>query len=89
MPKLSRKIRKSRVSRAPGSRKKFQKNFETSNGAGMTGQSEFIQKKCSKRGNEYPHNKDCPAKGKKCNQCGIFEHFSKVCRGKKNAKKLC
>ena len=26
------------------------------------------------------HSNKCPARGKKCNNCGIENHFAKVCR---------
>ena len=30
------------------------------------------------------HRQDCPAMGKKCNHCGLLNHFAKVCRKKLN-----
>ena len=33
-------------------------------------------------GYEYPHQGICPAQGKKCNNCGRLNHFTKCCRSK-------
>jgi hypothetical protein len=33
-------------------------------------------------GFEYPRKNSCPAKGKKCNNCGRLNHFTKCCRSK-------
>jgi hypothetical protein len=33
-------------------------------------------------GYEYPHKNSCPAKGKKCNNCGRLNYFTKCCRRK-------
>ncbi len=42
-------------------------------------------RKCFLCGFEYPHSKECPAKGKKCNKCGKLNHFESVCNmGKRN-----
>lgn len=36
---------------------------------------------CGLCGGQYPHtNKPCPAKGKKCHNCGIANHFAHMCR---------
>ena len=42
------------------------------------------KKDCSFCGGRF-HAKlsDCPARNKKCNKCGIVNHFAKVCRSKK------
>ncbi|KAK0135266.1 hypothetical protein N1851_028900 [Merluccius polli] len=41
-------------------------------------------KQCRNCGGRYPHNGDCPAKGKECNICGKLNHYAKVCRMNKN-----
>ena len=33
------------------------------------------KKLCFKCGYEYPHKEKCPAKGQKCNNCGVLDHF--------------
>ena len=33
------------------------------------------------------HRQVCPALGKKCNHCGLLNHFAKVCRNKLNNKR--
>ncbi|XP_069129130.1 uncharacterized protein [Argopecten irradians] len=38
---------------------------------------------CYRCGGSYPHQGQCPAKGKKCNNCQKLNHFSKMCRSKK------
>ena len=37
-------------------------------------------KTCYFCGDAYPHTSRCPAKGKKCGNCGKLNHFSRVCR---------
>ncbi|EFX62857.1 hypothetical protein DAPPUDRAFT_269577 [Daphnia pulex] len=41
--------------------------------------------KCRNCGYDWPHpeSKPCPAKGKKCESCGMLNHFSKCCKNKK------
>jgi hypothetical protein len=39
-------------------------------------------KKCYGCGYEYPHEKECPAKGKKCNSCKQIVHFERCCKDK-------
>lgn len=41
--------------------------------------------KCRNCGYDWPHpeSKPCPAKGKKCEACGMLNHFSKCCTNKK------
>jgi hypothetical protein len=36
---------------------------------------------CRNCGGIYPHEGQCPAKGKECRKCGKCNHFAKVCRG--------
>ena len=36
----------------------------------------------SQCGENYPHSRDCPAKGKKCNKCQKEGHFERCCRSK-------
>ena len=31
-------------------------------------------------GGSYPHQNECPAKGKQCHSCGKSNHFEKVCQ---------
>lgn len=35
---------------------------------------------CRNCGGKYPHQGDCPAKGKECRGCGKQNHYAKVCR---------
>ena len=47
------------------------------------------EKKCFNCGLKYPHEGTCPAKGRKCNNCGKLNHFSKVCKnGKSSVKRI-
>ena len=41
------------------------------------------EKVCFYCGKEYPHENECPAKGKICISCGGKNHFARVCRSKK------
>ena len=45
--------------------------------------------KCFSCGCDYPHDegKSCPAKDKKCNQCGKIGHFASCCKGNKSTQK--
>ncbi|CAF1038215.1 unnamed protein product, partial [Brachionus calyciflorus] len=45
------------------------------------------KKTCFKCGNEYPHEKVCPAKGKKCHKCNGYDHFMKCCKQGDNGRK--
>ena len=46
------------------------------------------KRKCSYCGGVHKGGKDnCPANGKKCNNCSKLGHFAKVCRSKENLKK--
>ena len=38
------------------------------------------KRKCFNCGGDWPHEKNCPAKGKKCRECGKLGHFSEVCQ---------
>ena len=40
----------------------------------------ITDKKCFNCGGEFPHIKQCPAKGKQCEICLRFNHFSSCCR---------
>lgn len=42
-------------------------------------------KKCYFCGGPYPHVKECPAKGKVCQQCKKIGHFAKVCRSRSHS----
>eukprot|EP00057_Strongylocentrotus_purpuratus_P001926 XP_003723494.1 PREDICTED: uncharacterized protein K02A2.6-like [Strongylocentrotus purpuratus] len=42
-------------------------------------------KQCFYCGGEYPHQNECPARGQKCRNCGILDHFAKVCKSRKQA----
>ena len=39
---------------------------------------------CKNCGREFPHKGACPARGKKCNNCGKPNHFATVCRAKQD-----
>jgi hypothetical protein len=41
---------------------------------------------CRNCGGIYPHEGQCPAKGKQCRKCGKCNHFAKVCRGQSKFK---
>ena len=41
---------------------------------------------CGLCGGKYPHDKQCPAKGKNCNKCGKLNHFARVCRSVNNKR---
>ena len=45
------------------------------------------KKECFKCGRDWPHQGDCPALGKKCNNCGELGHFAKFCKQKKSGKR--
>ena len=36
--------------------------------------------KCRACGDSYPHQNECPGKGKQCHPCGKSNHFAKVCQ---------
>ena len=40
---------------------------------------------CRNCGGPYPHQKECPAKGKECNYCHNLNHFEHCCRKKQQA----
>ena len=46
------------------------------------------KKTCFRCGGPYPHEKSCPATGKKCNICQKLNPFSKVCRNKNRIQNL-
>ena len=58
----------------------FSNNFQKSNNRSLL----F----CSIFGGNWlqNHREKCIAKGKTCNNCGLLNHFAKVCRRKNNAK---
>ena len=39
-------------------------------------------KLCFRCGQEWPHDKKCPAMGKQCEKCGRYNHLSRVCKTK-------
>ena len=41
-----------------------------------------VAKTCFQCGGNYPHSRDYPAKGKKCNKCQKEGHFERCCRSK-------
>ena len=44
-------------------------------------------KKCFNCGGDWPHLKECPAKGLNCKICGKKNHFARVClKGKENTQ---
>lgn len=38
--------------------------------------------RCRNCGGKYPHDGECPAKGKQCRACGKLNHFARQCRSK-------
>lgn len=38
------------------------------------------ERKCFNCGGKYPHERECPAKGKECRKCGKLNHFSNSCK---------
>ena len=43
---------------------------------------ESSHKTCFQCGENYPHSRDIPAKGKKCNKCQKEGHLERCCRSK-------
>ena len=43
----------------------------------VTGNKKF--RRCFNCGGEFPHKKTCPAKGKQCERCHKYNHFSSCC----------
>ena len=43
---------------------------------------EWSHKTCFQCGGNYPHSRDCQAKGKKCSKCQKEGHFERCCRSK-------
>ena len=43
-------------------------------------------KTCYNCGGQFPHPKYCPARGKQCEQCLKYNHFSSCCRQRSNSK---
>ena len=39
-------------------------------------------RQCRNCGGQFPHQSECPAKGKECRSCGKMNHFARVCRSK-------
>ncbi|CAB4025712.1 Gag-Pro-Pol poly [Paramuricea clavata] len=52
------------------------------------GNQQIPTQKCRNCGGIFPHNGDCPAKGKECRACGKSGHFAKVCRSKPNRREI-
>ena len=42
----------------------------------------LLDRRCFYCGGRFPHEKSCPAKGKQCELCQKYNHFSKFCRSK-------
>jgi uncharacterized protein (DUF2249 family) len=66
----------------------FQARDIESKEKGSTELNKICQTKqtCRNCGDSYPHTGNCPAKNKQCKNCGKFNHFAKVCRGKPQQK---
>lgn len=47
---------------------------------------EKSSKKCFNCGGRYPHQGQCPATGKTCNECGERDHFVRCCPKRKRGK---
>ena len=47
-------------------------------------QSSISEQQCFLCGYEYPHKGECPAKGKRCSNCGKANHFKKMCKSGSN-----
>ena len=43
------------------------------------------EQQCFLCGYEYPHKGECPAKGKRCSNCGKANHFKKMCKSGSNS----
>ncbi|CAB3982995.1 Gag-Pro-Pol poly [Paramuricea clavata] len=67
----------------PGNRQ-----FPTRNRQIPPGNQQIPTQKCRNCGGIFPHNGDCPAKGKECRACGKSGHFAKVCRSKPNRREI-
>ena len=63
------------------------RNFNKNNGSKPSHSKEA--RKCFSCGGSYPHEGDCPARGKKCNICHELNHFASTCkeRGKSQFNK--
>ena len=56
-------------------------NFNKSqNNAFASNETKNNSNKCNSCGYDYPHVKQCPAKGAECHKCHKLNHFSRVCR---------
>lgn len=53
---------------------RYDSSFRANSGANIN------SSKCPKCGFNHSYNGYCPAKGKKCNNCNRFDHFSYTCR---------
>ncbi|KAJ8001172.1 hypothetical protein DPEC_G00188520 [Dallia pectoralis] len=42
---------------------------------------------CRNFGGKYPHDGECPAKGKDCKACGKLNHFAKQCMSKQRTQR--
>ena len=49
---------------------------------GKSGLGIKTERKCFKCAGQYPHDKECPAIGKKCRKCNQLGHFESCCRSK-------
>lgn len=43
-------------------------------------------RKCYNCAGDFPHEKECPARGKTCTACGNFNHFAIACRSTRNSR---
>ncbi|CAB4030059.1 Retrovirus-related Pol poly from transposon, partial [Paramuricea clavata] len=64
------------------------RQFPTRNRQIPPGNQQIPTQQCRNCGGIFPHNGDCPAKGKECRACGKSGHFAKVCRSKPKRREI-
>lgn len=60
--------------------KKYRRNYYAEQNK-KDGSDRFECSRCASKGHKSDYNK-CPAKGKKCERCGKFDHYARKCRSR-------